>query len=132
MAEGGIFWKCSPDKGGCGSEGVVKPEAALAVAVRAQHVKEGHIKEPEPGQPHEPCGIDFEGGTLCPVCSEAKHHNGGKVLNNQQGNSAVEYALILALVASGVLIGATVLGIERTNLHKKLKTLGLSRADSKG
>jgi Flp pilus assembly pilin Flp len=107
VAAGGVFWKCST----CHSEGVVKPEAALASAVRAQHVKEGRIKEPEEGGAHEPCGIDFEGGQLCPVCSEAAEQAPGNVVNNQRGN-AVEYALIAVLVAMGIMVGATVLGVS--------------------
>lgn len=53
---GGIYWKCSK----CESEGVILGASELAGDVRR------HMKIDPPA----PCGVDFEGKDLCPVCKE--------------------------------------------------------------
>ena len=58
VAKGGVYWKCTK----CGSEGVIKGTTELAKEVRKRH----KIKKPAP------CGIDFEGTYLCPVCHPEK------------------------------------------------------------
>lgn len=54
IAEGGIYWKCSK----CGSSGAINADHPLSAEVRDKM-----------GIPEGPCGIDFDGTDMCPICS---------------------------------------------------------------
>jgi hypothetical protein len=54
VEEGGVYWRCSD----CASEGVIRPEAELAKAVREKHGID----------PPEPCGVEFSKDWGCPAC----------------------------------------------------------------
>jgi pilus assembly protein Flp/PilA len=56
------------------------------------------------------------------VCKEPTMNNVARFMNDESGATAIEYGLIAALIAVGIIAAATTLGTSLSNLFNRIST----------